>query len=155
MRKRSRRAEYQSTDDAYHLHLFVSTLRSLGEPKLLAGRRLLLDRSEDTRPLTVWAEGLSQRRGVFVPSFDPAEAGVRARVLLVLEAPGPMTSTEGKRSGSGFVSLDNDDRTATNAWQVRREVGLGEGDLSWNMALRYLGPASVNSTQREVAEGDR
>lgn len=133
--------------------MFASTPRSLGDPKLVAERRVMLDRSQDTRPLTAWAEDLSRRRGVFVPLFDPVEAGVRARVLLILEAPGPMTSTEGKRPGSGFVSSDNDDRTAMNVWQTRREVGLDDGFLSWNMVPWYLGPASVKPTQQEVAMG--
>ena len=45
-----------------------------------------------------------------VPHFDPAEAGVRTRVLCVFEAPGPMTNACNKRPGSGFISADNNDQ---------------------------------------------
>jgi hypothetical protein len=44
-----------------------------------------------------------------VPDFDPACGGVEARALFLLEKPGPMTDPE---SGSGFISIHNDDRTA-------------------------------------------
>jgi hypothetical protein len=40
-----------------------------------------------------FVEGLEERRNAMVPLFDPPEAGVPAKVLIVLEAPGPMTET--------------------------------------------------------------
>lgn len=56
-----------------------------------------------------------------MPDFDPAEAGVAARALIGLEAPDPMSAG---LAGSGFVSVDNYDRTAATTWTLLDEVGL-------------------------------
>lgn len=100
-----------------------------------------------------WAASFERRvDGRIVPHFDPAEAGVDARVLFVLEAPGPMTNAL-TRSGSGFISVDNDDPTAANLWKARDAAGLHDGFLVWNIVPWYLGPASVKPKAGEIAEG--
>ena len=74
-------------------------------------------------------EGPSTSR--FVPWFDPDGAGTRAKVLLLMEAPGPRTVAAGDL---GFSSLDNDDPTTR---QVHRALTASKLDpahcLRWNV----------------------
>lgn len=62
-----------------------------------------------------------------------------ARILLLLEAPGPKATRE--RGGSGFVSPDNDDGTAENMWRLLEEAGIDRpSDLvTWNVVPWYIG----------------
>jgi hypothetical protein len=57
-------------------------------------------------------------QGLIVPNVDPNDGGVNARVLVLLETPGP------KAVASGFVSRDNPDPTARNLGLVLDEAGL-------------------------------
>src|SRR5687768_13788587 len=84
--------------------------RTLRSPDACLARKLMLDLPH-MAPLKAYAARL-RRPGIEVPDFDPLDAGVRARVLFLLEKPGPMTAEHGKRTGSGFVSRNNDDSTA-------------------------------------------
>lgn len=74
-----------------------------------------------------------------VPDFDPTEAGIHARILLLLEAPGGKATRE--RGGSGFVSPDNDDGTAQNMWELLRDANIDRARdvLTWNVVPWYLG----------------
>lgn len=127
--------------------------RTLANPAVVAARKELLKSEPRVQVLREWADELVERRGVVVPYFDPAEAGVEARVLFLLEAPGPMTHEGNVRPGSGFISVDNNDLTAENTWRARDEAGLAAGALAWNMVPWYLGPASRKPTAAEVAHG--
>jgi len=124
----------------------------------------MLLHDEGAQPLRRFVEELrgrrqsSRREGdapVIVPDFDPAEAGVDARVLLCLESPGPMThEARAGRQGSGFVSPDNDDETAANMWSLRQAVGLGPSRaLMWNIVPWMLGPKVKRPTADELAMG--
>lgn len=96
-------------------------------------------------------ESRTSGREVYIPHFDPGDAGTEARILVVLEAPGPMTHS-GHR-GSGFISVDNDDQTAENSWRLREESGALDGVLHWNIVPWYLGAASVKPTVDELQRG--
>src|SRR5688572_4447496 len=76
--------------------------------------------SEHVAPLKALVDAIraSRERPDDVPYFDPCDAGVAARVLFLLEAPGR------RARGSGFVSRNNPDETAKNLFQIQREVGL-------------------------------
>ena len=87
----------------------------------------------------------------YIPHFDPGDSGIEARILTVLEAPGPMT--HGKLRGSGFISVDNDDPTAENTWQLRRDVGALNGVLAWNIVPWYLGTTSIKPKVEELRRG--
>ncbi len=113
----------------------------------------MLETELRVHPLREWAEDLASRRSAVVPWPDPAEAGVDARVLVVFEAPGPMTNASNVRPGSGFVSVDNDDLTAENCWRARVESGLEDGVLCWNMVPWYLGTAARKPTASEITDG--
>lgn len=136
--------------------MFLDAPRGLRDPERIAERTEMLGTAEDTLPLEAWARDLEDRRrarqpGIVLPHFDPAETGVRSRVLLLLEAPGPKTVPAW--GGSGFISVDNDDPTAQNIWRTRNEVGLHSGILAWNIVPWVLGRTSVKPTPPELAQG--
>lgn len=67
-----------------------------------------------------------------VPFFDPGDGGINARVLFLLEAPGPMAKY--------FVSCDNDDQTAENTFRLLHEAGLSRSEIViWNVVPFYIG----------------
>lgn len=135
--------------------MFLDSPRGFRDPELVAARMEMLETEPRVQPLRAWAGELAKTRGAVVPWFDPAEAGVDSRVLLVFEAPGPMTNTGNRRPGSGFISVDNNDQTAENTWRCRVEAGLHAGALAWNIVPWYLGPASRKPTAGEVEQGAR
>jgi hypothetical protein len=117
----------------------------------------MLEAADHMQPLRAFTEDLIVRRrepnkpDLIVPHFDPADAGVNARVLLLFEAPGPKTIRQW--GGSGFISSDNDDQTAANVWAVRDQVGLHEGVLAWNIVPWLLGNASVKPGSVLLGQG--
>jgi hypothetical protein len=73
-----------------------------------------------------------------VPWFDPADGGVNATILWLLEAPGPKATSE--RGGSGIISCDNNDGAAENTWRTRNEAGVSRLDVvHWNVIPYYIG----------------
>jgi len=69
-----------------------------------------------------------------VPFFDPADGGINAECLFVLEAPGPNAVK------SGFVSSNNPDESAKNWLLISRESGLSrKRTIAWNIVPWYLG----------------
>ncbi|WP_307783898.1 MULTISPECIES: uracil-DNA glycosylase [unclassified Salinibacterium] len=138
--------------------MISSSPRSLGKPDMLSQRLELARSARAFAPLAAWIEQLRDgraRSGLMteVPLMDPAEAGFEARVLLLMEAPGPMTNTSNARRGSGFVSSDNDDATAHNLWNARQSAGLHHGSLLWNLVPWYLGPARKKPAIADVRQG--
>lgn len=118
----------------------------------------MMETEPSYRPLLTYARELVARRqqlgnAVVVPHFDPAESGIETQVLILLEAPGPMTNSDNTRPGSGFISVDNDDLTAANSWTLRNETGLDDGVLHWNIVPWYLGPASKKPNAAELKAG--
>ena len=78
-------------------------------------------------------------QGLIVPNVDPNDGGVNARVLVLLETPGP------KAVASGFVSRDNPDPTARNLGLVLDDVGLLRSDVViWNVVPCCLSTADKN-----------
>lgn len=75
--------------------------------------------------------------GRSVPWFDPDGGGTGARVLLLLESPGPATVALGER---GISSEDNPDPTATVLRAARQASPLTAADcLRWNVVPWALG----------------
>ena len=98
-----------------------SGIRSLGSEAAIAERMAELSRPH-VAPLTQLVEEMSEARpSASVPYFDPHSGGVRARILLLLEAPGPGAAAP---RGSGFVSCENDDATAANLYELLGEAGV-------------------------------
>jgi hypothetical protein len=72
-----------------------------------------------------------------VPWFDPADGGVNARILWLLEAPGRRAT---ERHGSGIISCDNNDGAAENTWRTRTEAGVSRLEVvHWNVIPYYIG----------------
>jgi hypothetical protein len=92
-------------------------------------------------PLTALVQQFRDEHGPdSVPWFDPTEAGVHARILLLFENPGRRADA---LHGSGFISADNDDRSAENMWRIFREAGIDRSRdvVNWNIVPWYLGDA--------------
>lgn len=118
-------------------------------------RKLALLRAPHVAPLSAFVERLRKKHGaVAVPWFDPTEAGVQAPILLLLEAPGPQSTTQ--RGGSGFISPDNKDLTAQNMWALLREAKIDRATdvVTWNIVPWYLGTNRKlrNATASDIAE---
>jgi hypothetical protein len=102
-----------------------STLAPLADPAVLAARRVALG-APRMAPLRAFAAGLRAVHGA-TPDFDPADAGLAARVLLRLETPGPAIGR------TGFVSMDNPTGTSANLRRFLAEAGLDRSRLAiWN-----------------------
>ncbi len=89
--------------------------------------------------LTSLVETMRQAKGsgYDIPDFDPLDGGTSARVLFLLEAPGPKAIT------SGFVSRNNPDETAKNFYVLNQEAGINRSDaIVWNAVPWYIGSAS-------------
>jgi hypothetical protein len=135
-----------------------SAPRSLGVPTVLRQRLEMRHSSRTAAPLATWVEQLIVKRAsaglnAEIPTFDPAEAGIEARVLLLMEAPGPMTNALNARPGSGFISSDNNDATAENLWRARQAAGLVDGTLLWNVVPWYLGRANKKPAVADLRDG--
>ncbi|MDZ7882572.1 MAG: uracil-DNA glycosylase [Mycobacterium sp.] len=66
-----------------------------------------------------------------VPYADPDQGGVMARMLVLLD--NPSTKAEAG-TGSGLLSLDNNDRTARNIREAYARHGVDHGDVvHWNV----------------------
>lgn len=88
------------------------------------------------RPLTSFLTEIkrSQDPSFDIPSFDPCDGGVNARILVLLEAPGP------KAVGSTFVSRNNPDKTAENLNMLFKDSGIDREDtIIWNVIPWYIG----------------
>jgi len=101
-------------------------------------------------PLAAYAARLRSRPGLEVPDFDPLDGGIDARVLFLLEKPGPMTSPfRPVREGSGFISRDNDGATAETTRRFMLEAGLPRRDtVIWNVIPWWNGTIAVTAPER-------
>jgi uracil-DNA glycosylase len=111
--------------------------RANRDPRELQRKRQLLD-APHVAPLTDLVRALSAERGVTVPWFDPTEAATEARILMLFENPGRRADAA---QGSGFISPDNDDKSAENMWGFLREAGIDRRRdvVAWNIVPWYLG----------------
>lgn len=102
------------------------TPKSLIGGDMLAARRAQVD-APHILPLRRLIEKIAAERGASVPDPDPLDGGIRARMLLLLETPGPAIAR------TGFVSRDNPTGTAANLFRFLAGAGIARGDtLIWN-----------------------
>ena len=100
--------------------------KSLADPDALAARRALIA-APHIAPIRALAARISAERGAPVPMPDPLDGGVAARMLLLLETPGPAVLR------TGFVTRDSANGTAANLFRFLAEAGLRRADtLIWN-----------------------
>jgi hypothetical protein len=87
-------------------------------------------------PLTAYVEELRKRDLGYIPYFDPMDGGINAKVLFLLEKPGRKTFNDpkSKRPGSGFISRNNDDRTAEATFNFMERAQIPrDATVIWNL----------------------
>jgi len=100
--------------------------KSLRDPAALAARKSLLA-SPHIAPIRALGRQIAAAQGAEIPDPDPLDGGVAARLLLLLETPGPSIR------GTGLVSRDNPTGTAANLFRFLAEAGIARRDtLIWN-----------------------
>ena len=91
-------------------------------------------RDPHVAPINALADEIADRYGLshgVVPYVDPDLGGVDARALVLLD--NPSTKAEAG-TGSGLLSLDNDDRTARNCREMYAKHGIDWRDVvHWNV----------------------
>lgn len=124
---------------------------ALGATKEREHRKALLQEPH-IAPLTDWVEStrVQTRLGSHIPYFDPLDGGAHARVLFLLEAPGP------KAVASGFISRDNPDPSARNFRMLLAEAGIPrESSSLWNIVPWYIGSGEKirPASRSDIEEG--
>ncbi len=101
-------------------------------------------------PLADYVAGL--RSGGQVPDFDPLDGGIEARILFLLEKPGPMTDPiRPGRTGSGFVSRNTDDPTAVATFAFMRQAGIPRAaTVIWNAIPWWNGRIAFTAAERTL-----
>ena len=117
-------------------------------------RKHALLREPHVAPLNAYAERLRDAGHREVPYFDPTEAGVNARILLLFKSPGRWSTG---RHGSNFISPDNDDYAADKMWHFLRDARVDRARevVSWNIVPWYVGDAQANDevSDHDIREG--
>ena len=117
----------------------------LFSPDEIARRRALLAQPRYAS-LVAYAAALRGQGPGLVPDMDPLDGGTGARVLLLLEKPGPGASR------SGFVSRDNASPTSAAIREFLDQAGLPRDQtLLWNTVPAWNG--TIRVTGAEVRAG--
>lgn len=126
-----------------------TTTGTLAEAAVLAERAAARD-APHMRPLTRYVAALRRRHGA-VPDVDPFDGGTAARLLLLLETPGPGSAP------LRFVSRDNPTGTAANIRRFGDEAGLARRDMViWNAVPQVIHAAGARNRaprRSEIAAG--
>jgi len=78
-----------------------------------------------------------------IPDFDPLDGGAEARVLMLLEKPGPQAAA------SGFVSRNNPDPTAKAIYEFSKAANIPrELSCLWNTIPAWNETTTLNATER-------
>jgi uracil-DNA glycosylase len=114
-------------------------------PDEILRRRSML-REPHIAALTAYVETLRARHPEReFQDFDPYDGGTLARVLFLMEKPGPKTSQAG---GSGFISRDNDDATAEAIFTFMRDAKIPrEQTVLWNVIPGWNGKIKVTADE--------
>jgi hypothetical protein len=101
-------------------------LKALASPEAQLRRHTALA-AVHMRPLVEFVNELrAAQPHCYVPDFDPAGGGIRARALFLFEKPGP--KTDARNGGSGFISIHNNDDTAA---ATHRFLALRRIPVDW------------------------
>jgi len=125
----------------------IDTPKSLGDSRHRA-QRLARLHEPHVEKLTAFVHRFRRERGCgeAVPYFDPADGGVGAECIFVLEAPGP------KAVLSGFISRNNPDESAKNWLQMNAAAAVPrERTIIWNIVPWYVG---ADNRIRPATAGD-
>ncbi|MFM2354663.1 MAG: hypothetical protein RLZZ528_399, partial [Pseudomonadota bacterium] len=103
--------------------------------------------------LNLYAAALREEGRGFVPDFDPLDGGTAAKVLFLMEKPGPMTdgTALARRIGSGFISRDNDDPTAEAIFRFAESARLArERSILWNIVPWWNGTRTIGKGELQA-----
>jgi uracil-DNA glycosylase len=90
----------------------------------------------------------AEQGGRDVPGFDPLDGGIEARLLLLLETPGPRI-----RRMSGIVSRDNPTGTGRNLRRFLDGAGLARADtVIWNAVPWVIHASGARNRPPRTAE---
>ncbi|MCJ2089101.1 uracil-DNA glycosylase [Methylobacterium sp. E-005] len=119
--------------------------KSLADPDALAARRALIG-APHIAPVRALAARISAERGAPVPTPDPLDGGIGARMLFLLETPGPAVLR------TGFVTRDSANGTAANLFRFLAEAGIARADtLIWNAVPWLIHPeGALNRAPRRA-----
>ena len=116
----------------------------LADAAEVARREARLDQPH-MRALSAYVRMLRAQGGGVVPDFDPEDGGTGARLLLMLEKPGPRLAGS---SNAGFVSRDNDTGTARAIAAFMREAGVPRAEtVVWNTVPWWNGTMAVRAAE--------
>ena len=98
------------------------------------------------RALEAYADGLrAARPDHVVPGFDPRDGGTEARLLFLLEKPGPAIA---RAQGPRLVSRDNASGTARAIARFMDEAGIERRDtVLWNVVPWWNGTTRVAAAE--------
>lgn len=116
--------------------------KALADPAAVEARRALRDTPCIAR-LRPFLEAIRAAHGE-VPDPDPLDGGADARMLLLLETPGP------RIRATGFVSRDNPAETSANLFRALAAAGIARRDaLIWNAVPWVIhAPGALNRAPR-------
>jgi hypothetical protein len=98
-------------------------------------------------PITTYVESVGTEHR-WLPYVAPMHAGVKARMLTLLRDPGPATL---KLTGSGMLSFENDDQTASNQMGLMEIAGIDASEVTpWNAYPWYINRAPKDAELREA-----
>ncbi len=103
-------------------------------------------------PLVQFTNRLRATGHGIVPNFDPLDGGILAQALFLFEKPGPMTDdTRSGRSGSGFISRDNDDPSAKAITAFMLQAAIPrEMTILWNIVPWWNGTRRIASVEHRA-----
>jgi hypothetical protein len=123
---------------------------------LVVADKLARIREPHVAPLNELADVIADQRGLprsHIPYIDPDCGGIDARALVLLD--NPSTNAEAG-TGSGLLSLDNNDRTARNLRQAYHHHGVSWADIvPWNVVPFPVAGKNGGSTAAERRDGAR
>lgn len=120
---------------------------ALSDPAELAARHALLRHAPHTAPIRALAERIRRATSRPVPEPDPLDGGAEARLLLLLETPGPRLSQEG-----AIVSRDKPGGNGANLRRFLGTAGIARQDtLIWNAVPWIIhAPGAPNRAPRKA-----
>ncbi len=84
-----------------------------------------------------------------IPYVAPSYGGTKAKVLLLLQDPGPKTNLT--QNGSGFISTQNDDPTAEVLGTLLDKAQIALDDvIAWNACVHYIGSDQKKPSAKQL-----
>jgi G:T/U-mismatch repair DNA glycosylase len=122
--------------------------RSLREKQNVVQRSVDLQQKPDMARLVKFVKSLRReavKERVIIPDFDPWDGGASAGALFLMEKPSKVAAA------SGFVSRNNDDRTAENIFNLMIEADIRREKICmWNVVPGWNDKRKVESAELDA-----